>query len=140
MASINVPASEIVCVSLFKDKRIVLAPYAFPLAGTETFSQILESLYVASIRDTLNTRFNEPITIGDKTLIKCYVSSSSNGEKIEMNTSLKAIDAVKMFGAYVSFELTDKFCEKTNSNQQKSAFDVLMSSKTPLYFSSHVKF
>lgn len=125
MASINVPASEIVCVSLFKDKRIVLAPYAFPLAGTETFSQILESLYVASISDTLNTRFNEPITIGDKTLIKCYVSSSSNGGKIEMNTSLKAIDAVKMFGAYVSFELTDKFCEKTNSNQQKSAFDVL---------------
>lgn len=134
MASINVPASEIVCVSLFKDKRIVLAPYAFPLAGTETFSQILESLYVASIRDTLNTRFNEPITIGDKTLIKCYVSSSSNGEKIEMNTSLKAIDAVKMFGAYVSFELTDKFCEKTNSNQQKSAFDVLMSSKTPIRY------
>lgn len=51
-----------------------------------------------------------------------------------MNTSLKAIDAVKMFGAYVSFELTDKFCEQTNSNQQKSAFDVLMSSKTPIRY------
>jgi hypothetical protein len=49
MASNFLPAREIVCVPLHKDKRtiLILAPYAFELAGNETFSQLLESLYIA---------------------------------------------------------------------------------------------
>jgi uncharacterized protein YbcV (DUF1398 family) len=40
---------EIVRVSLHKNKRTILAPYAFELAGNETFSQLLESLYIAGM-------------------------------------------------------------------------------------------
>jgi hypothetical protein len=52
MASNFLPAREIVCYSLHKDKRtiLILAPYAFELAGNETFSQLLESLYIASVK------------------------------------------------------------------------------------------
>ena len=52
MASNFLPAREIVCVPLHKDKRtiLILAPYAFELAGNETFSQLLESLYIASVK------------------------------------------------------------------------------------------
>ena len=55
MASNFLPAREIVCVSLHKDKRTILAPYAFELAGNETFSQLLENLYIAGVKDKLNT-------------------------------------------------------------------------------------
>jgi hypothetical protein len=55
MASNFLPAREIVCVSLHKDKRTILAPYAFELPGNETFSQLLENLYIAGVKDKLNT-------------------------------------------------------------------------------------
>jgi hypothetical protein len=50
MASNFLPAREFVSVSLHKDKRtiLILASYAFELAGNETFS-LLESLYIASV-------------------------------------------------------------------------------------------
>jgi hypothetical protein len=51
MASNFLPARE-----LHKNKCTILAPYAFELAGNETFSQLLESLYIASVKDKLNTR------------------------------------------------------------------------------------
>jgi len=108
MASNVLPAREIVCVSLHKDKRTILAPYAFELAGNETFSQLLESLYIASVKDKLNTRFSEPITISDKTLVKCYIFNTSNGDKIEVSTALKTDKGVKKFRSFITFELSDK--------------------------------
>ena len=47
----------VVCVSLSHNTQEILAPYAFTAENEQTYSQLLEGLYLASAKDTLNTRF-----------------------------------------------------------------------------------
>ena len=68
----------VVCVSLSHNTQEILALYAFTVENEQTYSQLLEGLYLASAKDTLNTRFKSPIAISDKTLIKCFVSKSAD--------------------------------------------------------------
>ena len=80
----------IVCVSV-KHKNIdVLDRNVFNVESNQTYSQLLEALFLASARDTLNTRFKQPIAISDKTLIKCFVAKSADfKDTIETNLSIK---------------------------------------------------
>ena len=60
---------SIVCVSVKHNNIDVLDRYAFNVESNQTYSQRQEALFLASARDTLNTRFKQPISISDKTLI-----------------------------------------------------------------------
>ena len=46
----------VVCVSLSHNTQEILAPYAFGAEIEQTYSQLLEGLYLASAKDTLNTK------------------------------------------------------------------------------------
>ena len=78
------------------------------------------------------TRFSEQITISDKTLVKCYISNTSNGDKIEVSTALKPVEGVNKLGSFITFELSDRF--NTKSDQPKNAFDVLVNTAVTLKY------
>lgn len=116
----------IVCVSV-KHKNIdVLDRYVFNVESNQTYSQLLEALFLASARDTLNTRFKQPIAISDKTLIKCFVAKSADfKDKVETNLSIKCVGGCQLFGPFVHFQLND-YKNDEPIVEKRNAFDVLM--------------
>jgi hypothetical protein len=64
--------------------------------------------------------------------LKCYISNTSNGDKIEVSTALKPVEGVNKLGSFITFELSDRF--NTKSDQPKNAFDVLVNTAVTLKY------
>ena len=78
----------VVCVSLSHNTQEILAPYAFTAENEQTYSQLLEGLFLASAKDTLSTRFKSPIAVSDKTLILLLYDSTKFSAYFHVHTYL----------------------------------------------------
>jgi hypothetical protein len=89
--------TSVLCVSVYEGTGCneLLAPYAFTVGAEQTYSQVLEGLFLASSKYHMRTRFRNPI------FIKCYVSKSNKEvDRVEVNLSVKVLPKSNMSKIY----------------------------------------